>query len=181
MTKAEKTAVIEELTQVFADSKYFYLTDCSDMPAASISSLRRICFEKGIKLRVVKNTLIKTALMRAQEQQGEEVNYEDLYIALKGHSALMFTDTGNMPARIIKNFQKDNDSEKPALKAAYIDSAIFVGEEYLDTLEKIKSKEELIADLLHLLQSPVQGLIGALQSGQNNVTGLLKALEERAS
>lgn len=175
MTKAEKTLVIEELAGKFTDSKYFYVTDCSELNVETINKLRRQCFEKDIQLKVVKNTLIKKALEKAAENNQE--NYEDLYSVLKGSSAVMFTETGNAPAKLIKKFREDN--EKPILKAAFVESEVYVGDEQIDALVSIKSKEELIGDIILLLESPIKNLMGSLQSGGNTISGLLKALEER--
>lgn len=175
MTKAEKSLVIEELAGKFADSKYFYVTDCSELNVETVNNLRRSCFEQGIQLKVVKNTLIKKALEKASETNQE--NYEDLYGVLKGASALMFTETGNAPAKLIKKFREDN--EKPLLKAAFVESEIYVGDDQIESLVNIKSKEDLIGDVILLLQSPIKNLVGSLQSGGNTISGLLKALEER--
>lgn len=175
MTKTEKTAVIEELKEKFIASKYFYITDCSTLPVSKINALRRQCFEKGIKLCVAKNKLIKKALEWAEMETKQE--YSELFSALAGASAIMFAETGSLPAKLIKDFRGDNAI--PALKAAYIDSAVFLGEESLETLLKIKSKEQLIGDIILALQSPINNVIGALQSGGNTITGLLKTLEER--
>jgi large subunit ribosomal protein L10 len=177
MTKAEKTLVIEELAVKFEDSKYFYVTDCSELNVETINKLRRSCFAQGIQLKVVKNTLIKKALEKAAEKNEE--NYEEVYSVLKGASALMFTETGNAPAKLIKNFRKDEDKKKPLLKAAFIESEVYVGNEELESLINIKSKEELIGDIILLLESPMKNLIGSLQSGGNTISGLLKALESR--
>lgn len=175
MTKAEKTLVIEELAGKFADSKYFYVTDCSELNVETINKLRRTCFEQDIQLKVVKNTLIKKALQKAAETNEE--NYEDLFGVLKGASALMFTETGNAPAKLIKKFRENN--EKPVLKAAFVESEVYVGDDQLESLVSIKSKEELIGDVILLLQSPIKNLVGSLQSGGNTISGLLKALETR--
>lgn len=175
MTKAEKTLVIEELAGKFADSKYFYVTDCSELNVETINKLRRTCFEQDIQLKVVKNTLIKKALEKAAETNEE--NYEDLFGVLKGASALMFTETGNAPAKLIKKFREDN--EKPLLKAAFVESEVYVGDDQLESLVSIKSKEELIGDIILLLESPIKNVMGSLQSGGNTISGLLKALEAR--
>ena len=124
-------------------------------------------------MRVVKNTLVKKAL----ESFGEEKNYAPLYDTLAGPTSIIFSDVANAPARVIKDFRKDD--ERPLIKSAYIDSAVFVGDDQIDALAKLKSKEELLGEIVTLLQSPIQNLVGALNSGQNKVTGLLKALEER--
>jgi large subunit ribosomal protein L10 len=138
-----------------------------------INNLRGLFFEKGIEMRVVKNTLVKKAL----ESFGEEKNYAPLYDTLAGPTSIIFSDVANAPARVIKDFRKDN--ERPLIKSAYIDSSVFVGDDQIDALAKLKSKEELLGEIVTLLQSPIQNLVGALNSGQNKVTGLLKALEER--
>ncbi|MGH1338352.1 MAG: 50S ribosomal protein L10 [Aureispira sp.] len=175
MTKAEKTSVIEELAEKFVDSKYFYITDCSELNVETINDLRRACFKEDIQLKVVKNTLIKKALERAADKNEE--NYEDVYSILKGSSALMFTETGNAPAKLIKKFREDN--EKPVLKAAFVESEVYVGDDQIDALVNIKSKEELIGDVIVLLQSPIKHLLGSLQSGGSTISGLLKALESK--
>lgn len=175
MTKAEKTSMIEQLAEKFADSKYFYVTDCSELNVETINNLRRKCFEKDIQLKVVKNTLIKKALQKAAESNEE--NYEPLFEVLKGSSALMFTETGNAPAKLIKAFREDH--KKPLLKAAFVESEVYVGDDQIESLVNIKSKEELIADVILLLESPMKNLLGSLQSGGNTLSGLLKALEER--
>ncbi len=173
MTRAEKTAVIEELKSKFESSQFFYVADSSTLPVEKINKLRGLFFEKGIEMRVVKNTLVKKAL----ETFGEERNYAPLYETLVGPTSIIFTDVANAPARVIKDFRYDD--ERPLIKSAYIDSAVFVGDDQIDALSKLKSKEELLGEIVTLLQSPVQNLVGALKSGQNKVTGLLKALEER--
>jgi large subunit ribosomal protein L10 len=175
MTREEKSAVIEELSSQFTTSRYFYITDHSTLNVEKTNALRRLCFEKGIQISVVKNSFIKKALERAAVENKED--YSELIGALKGFSAVMFTDTGNIPAKLIKEFR--GDDIKPQVKAAFIDSAIFVGDDQLDALAKIKSKTELLGELLGMLQSPMQNLLGALQSGGNTIGGLLKSLEER--
>jgi large subunit ribosomal protein L10 len=175
MTREDKSTVIEELSSQFETSRYFYITDHSSLSVAKTNALRRICFEKGIKLTVVKNSFIKKALEKASLVNNE--NYSELNSALKGFSAIMFSDNGNLPAKTIKEFRGDDG--KPALKAAFIDSAIFIGDDQLESLEKIKSKTELIGELIGMLQSPMQNLLGSLQYGSNTIGGLLKSLEER--
>jgi large subunit ribosomal protein L10 len=175
MTKAEKTIVIDELAVKFTDSKYFYVTDCSELTVETVNNLRRRCFEQDIQLKVVKNTLIKKALEKASESNKED--YQELYSILKGASALMFTETGNAPAKLIKKFREQN--EKPLIKAAFVESAIYVGDDQLESLVNIKSKEELIGDIILLLESPMKSLVGSLQSGANTIGGILKTLEER--
>lgn len=177
MTKAEKTAVIDELKNKFAESDFFYLTDCSTLTVAEVNDLRRECFSKGIKLRVAKNTLIRKALEQVSAEN--EQDYTAFLEALKGPSALMFTEVGNAPAKIIKKFREDH--ERPLLKAAYIETDIIVGDENLEALSKLKSKEDLLGEIVSLLQSPLRNVVGALQSGGHKISGLLKALEERGA
>jgi large subunit ribosomal protein L10 len=176
MTKAEKTVAIQTLTDKIASSKYFYITDCSSLPVKKVNALRRQCFEQGVQMQVVKNKVIKTALKWASEKTSQQ--YDELNEALHGASAIMFCETGNVPAKLIKEF-RGVDGKKPLLKAAYIDSGIFVGDDSLDALTKIKSKKELLGEIVGLLQSPMQKLVSALQSGGNTIGGLLKTLEER--
>lgn len=175
MTKAEKTVAIEELAEKFADSKYFYVTDCSELNVETINNLRRKCFENGIQLKVVKNSLIKKALEKASVTNKE--NYDKVMSVLKGSSALMFTETSNGPAKLIKNFREQK--EKPLLKAAFVESDTYVGDDQLEALINIKSKEQLIGDIILILQSPMQNVLGSLQSGGNTIGGLLKTLENR--
>jgi len=171
MTKEEKRVAIENLTEQFASSNIFYITDSSTLTVAQINKLRRICFEKGVQFTVAKNTLIRKAL------EANEGDYTELYDSLKGPSALMFSEVSNLPAKIIKDFRKG--SEKPVLKAAYIDSDVFIGEESLETLSTLKSKEELIGEIIGLLQSPAKNVISALQSGGQKLSGILKTLSDK--
>lgn len=173
MTKVEKTATIEELKEKLSEVQFFYLTDSSTLTVAKINDFRRICFEKGIEVRVVKNTLLRKAL----ESFPEERRFENLYDVLHGPTSVLFTETANLPAKILKDFRKDN--EKPVLKAAYIDTDVFLGDEQIETLINLKSKEDLLGEVVTLLLSPMQQLVGALQSGGTTIAGLLKTLEER--
>lgn len=173
MTKAEKTATIEALKEKFDNNVYFYLTDSSTLTVDQVNKFRRLCFEKGIEMHVVKNTLVKKAF----EAASADKNYGELFEALHGPTAVLFTDTANSPARVLQEFRKENP--KPILKAAYIDTAVFLGDEQLDALTKLKSKEELLGELIGLLQSPARNVVSALQSGGQTIMGLLKALEER--
>ncbi len=173
MTRAEKTTAIAELKEKFSNSSFFYLTDASTLTVEQVSKLRGLCFEKGVEMKVVKNTLTKKALEAAPEDKG----YAELYESLRGPTAIMFTDTASVPAKIIEEFRKTN--ERPILKAAYIDTAVFIGDDQLASLAKLKSKEDLIGEIIGLLQSPAKNVISALKSGGSTISGLLKALEER--
>jgi large subunit ribosomal protein L10 len=173
MNKTEKTQVIEELKEKFENSQYFYIADSSTLTVGEINKLRALCHEKGVEMKVVKNTLAKKAL----ESFDDDKNFGQLFEALKGPSTLLFSDTGNVPAKLIKEYRQT--SERPLLKAAYIDSDVFLGDDQLEALSSLKSKEELIGDVIVLLQSPIKNLLGSLQSGQNTISGLLKALENR--
>lgn len=176
MTRQEKQAAIEALKEKFENNEYFYVADASQMSVAKVNDLRRACFEKGISMQVVKNTLA----IKAMEQLPEENNYQAVFDAMKGPSALLFSEVANAPAKVIKEFRGD-DGERPVLKAAYIASAVYSGDDQLDTLTKLKSREDLLADVLTLLQSPMQNLLGGLQSGGQNVVNLLKAIEEKGA
>lgn len=173
MTREEKTAAIEELKEKFSENSFFYLTDSSSLPVDTINKLRRKMYENGIEMRVVKNTLVKKAL----EAAPAEKRYSEIIEALSGPTTVLFTKVPNLPARLIDEFRKN--SEKPALKAAYIDSAVYVGDDQLKALASLKSKEELLGELIGLLQSPMSNLVNALNSGGQTIMGLLKTLEER--
>ncbi|TAK36428.1 MAG: 50S ribosomal protein L10 [Saprospiraceae bacterium] len=173
MTRQEKTAVIEELKGKFAEAPFFYVADSSAMTVEQINKLRKLFYEKGIEMKVVKNTLARKAL---EDAPGEK-NFVALFDSLKGPTALLFTDVANLPAKIIKEFRKDGN--RPLIKAAYIDTAVFIGDEQLDALAKLKSKEDLLSQLLALLNSPMSTLMTQLGSGGQNVMGVLKTLEER--
>ncbi|NET35329.1 MAG: 50S ribosomal protein L10 [Cyanothece sp. SIO1E1] len=173
MTKAEKTATIEALKEKFSSTEFFYLTDSSTLTVEEVNKFRGLCFEKGIEMRVIKNTLARKALEALPEEKG----YGDLYESLKGPTAILFTEVANAPAKVLKEFRKS--AEKPVLKAAYIDTAVYVGDDQIDPLTKLKSKEDLIGEVITLLNSPAKNVISALQSGGATLSGLLKALEER--
>lgn len=175
MTKQEKLEAIEALKEKFENNEFFYVTDASQMSVGEVNNLRRACFEKGIQMQVVKNTLA----IKAMEQLPEENNYAEVFHALKGPSALMFSEVANAPAKVIKEFR--GEGERPVLKAAYIASSIYSGDDKLEELTKLKSREDLLADVLTLLQSPMQNLLGGLQSGGQNVVNLLKAIEEKGA
>ena len=173
MTRAEKAAAIEELKGKFEQTPFFYITDASTLTVEQINSFRRKCFEKDIEMRVVKNTLA----IKALETYPEEKGYAPLKDALKGPSAILFTAVANAPAKVLKEFRVG--SEKPTLKAAYIDTAVFIGDEQIESLTKLKSKEDLLGEVITLLQSPIKNLLSALNSGEQTIAGLVKALEER--
>lgn len=173
MTKAEKTALIADLKQKFSESSFFYITDSSTLTVEQVNKLRALCYEKGVEMKVVKNTLA----IKALEENAEEKNYTPLFDALKGPTAIMFAETGNVPAKVIKEFRET--AERPVLKAAYIDSDVFIGDDQIEALASLKSKEDLIGDIILLLQSPIKNVVGSLQSGGNTIAGLVKALQER--
>ena len=171
MTREEKSQVIEELTTQLADNTNIYLTDISGLDALTTSNLRRACFKSNIKLAVVKNTLLEKAMEASEKDFGE------LPSTLKGNTSVMYSETGNAPAKVIKEFRKK--SEKPLLKGAFIEEAIYVGDELLDTLVDIKSREELLGEIITLLQSPAKNVISALKSGGGTIAGIVKTLSER--
>lgn len=171
MTKEEKNNIVNELSDKLNQASVFYLADVAELDAVSSTRLRRLCYNKEVSLQVVKNTLLRKALEQAD---GE---YEELYAVLKGNTSIMFAETGNVPAKLIKDFRKKGT--KPALKGAFIDSAIFIGDNQLETLINIKSKEEVIADVIALLQSPAKNVLSALQSGGATIAGLVKTLGDR--
>jgi len=171
MTKEEKSRVIEELTAQLATSNVVYVADISGLNAETTSNLRRACFKAGIKLEVVKNTLLEKAM------ESSDNNYSDLPTVLKGNTAILIAEDGNAPAKIIKEFRKRSD--KPVLKGAYIHEAVFIGDNQLDALVSLKSKEEVIGEIIGLLQSPAKNVISALKSGGNTIAGLVKTLSER--
>jgi large subunit ribosomal protein L10 len=173
MTREEKGQIIEALAEKFSQHNHFYITDASGLTVAQINAFRRLCFNAGIEYGVYKNTLIRKAL---EKQEG---NYEDLFKTLHGFSGVLFSkEVGNAPAKVIKEYHRKLQG-KPSLKAASIESTLFIGEEHLDTLSELKSKNELIGDIISLLQSPAKNVLSALLSGKQTVAGLVKALEER--
>ncbi|WP_028295831.1 50S ribosomal protein L10 [Olivibacter sitiensis] len=171
MRKEEKQVIVDALIEQIKSYGNFYITDTANLTVAKINNIRRKCFDKGIKMQVVKNTLIAKALEAAG------VDSEELKGALKGASTLLFSETGNAPAKLIKELRKEGD--KPVLKGAYIDSAIFIGDNQLDALVTLKSREELIGDIIGLLQSPAKNVLSALQSGGSTIAGLVKTLQDR--
>lgn len=171
MTREEKLDVIQDLTAQLADSSTIYLADISGLDAATTSDLRRAAFKANVKLAVVKNTLLAKAMEASDKEFGE------LPEVLKGNTSLMFSEAGNGPARLIKSFRKKSD--KPLLKGAFIEEAIYIGDEQLDTLVSIKSKEEMIGEIIGLLQSPAKNVISGLKSGGGKLAGILKTLSEK--
>ena len=171
MTREEKSLVIEDLTAQLADNTNIYLTDISGLDAATTSNLRRACFKSNIRLAVVKNTLLEKAM------EASEKDFGDLPSTLKGNTSVMYSETGNAPAKVIKAFRKK--SEKPLLKGAFIEESIYIGDEQLDALVDIKSREELLGEIIGLLQSPAKNVISALQSGGGKLAGILKTLSEK--
>jgi large subunit ribosomal protein L10 len=173
MTKEEKALIIDELSEKFSQHPHFYITDASGLTVAQINAFRRICFNSGVEYRVYKNTLVRKAL---EKQAG---NFEDLYKVLHGFSGVIFSkESSNAPAKAIKEYQKKLEG-RPALKAASIDASIFIGAEHLNTLSELKSKNELLGEIISLLQSPAKNVLSALLSGKNTIAGLVKTLEER--
>lgn len=170
MRKEDKQTAIEQIAATTKEYSHFYLVDTTAMNAAATSALRRKCFQSDIKLMVVKNTLLLKAL------ESLEVDYSPLYGSMKGNTAVMFTNTGNAPAKLIKDVAKDGI---PGLKAAYVEESFYIGADQLENLISIKSKNEVIADVIALLQSPAKNIISALQSGGNTLHGVLKTLGER--
>ena len=171
MTREEKSQVIEELTAQLADNTNIYLTDISGLDAATTSNLRRACFKSNIKLAVVKNTLLEKAM------EASDKDFGDLPTTLKGNTSVMYSETGNGPAKVIKEFRKK--SEKPLLKGAFIVNSIYIGDDLLDALVDIKSREELIGEIVGLLQSPAKNVISALKSSGGTIAGIVKTLSER--
>jgi len=171
MTREEKSQVIDQLTAQLSENENIYLADISGLDAGSTTNLRRACFKAGVSLSVVKNTLLKKAMENSEKDFGE------LKDILKGNTSIMIAETGNAPAKVIKEFRKKSD--RPLLKGAYIQESIYVGDEQLDNLVALKSREELIGDIVGLLQSPAKNVISALKSGGGKIAGIVKTLSER--
>ncbi|MDP3915027.1 MAG: 50S ribosomal protein L10 [Bacteroidota bacterium] len=171
MKRSEKLDIIGNLTEQINLSNHFYLTDIETLNAARTSDLRRLCDKQKVKLVVVKNTLLRRAL------EASNKNAEELYDVLSGNTSVMFCENANIPAKLIKDFKKKN--KKPILKAAYVQESVYIGEDQLDVLISIKSKNELLGEVIGLLQSPMKNVVGALQSGGNIIHGVLKTLAEK--
>lgn len=172
MTREEKTAFIDELSGKLAESNIFYLADTSELNAEATAKLRLECFKKGIQLNVVKNKLLEKALQKVEGR-----DYGQIMDTLAGPTAIMFSEVGNAPAKLIEEFRKKN--KKPILKAAYVEESIYIGDEQLKALTEIKSKDELLGEVIGLLQSPAKNVISALKSSGGTIAGLVKTLSER--
>ena len=172
MKKEEKTEVIDSLVQQLADNSHIYLTDVASLTAEKTSQLRRLCFKKNIKMLVVKNSLLKKAMERSEGK-----DYQPLFGSLKGSTAIMFSEVGSDPAKLIKEFRVKND--KPVLKAAFVEECAYIGDNQLEVLASIKSKNELIGDIVGLLQSPAKNVISALKSSGGKLAGIVKTLSEK--
>lgn len=173
MKKEDKSAIIKQLEATLQEYAHFYLADIGGLNAAETSNLRRTCNKQDVKLMVVKNTLLRQAL------DNSSVNFEELYGSLKGETSVLLSNSGNAPAKLIKDFSKASKSKKPVLKAAYVEESFYIGENQLDALISIKSKNELIGEIIGLLQSPAKNVVSALQSGGTTIHGVLKTLSER--
>jgi len=171
MTREDKAIVIDELTGKLAENNVIYLADISGLNATDTSNLRRACFKANIKLAVVKNTLLSKAMEKSDKDFG------DLPSILKGNTSIMIAEVSNAPAKVIKEFRKKSD--RPVLKGAFVEESIYVGDDQLDALVNIKSKEEVIGDVIGLLQSPAKNVVSALKSGGGKLAGILKTLSEK--
>jgi len=171
MKKEEKHEVVLALAETIAEYGNFYITDTANLSVAKVNDIRRKCFENDIKMQVAKNKLIRKAM------EASEGDFSEMFDVLKGSSSILFSKSANAPAKLIKQLRKSGD--KPVLKAAYIDSSVFIGDNLLDALVNLKSKEELVADIIALLQSPAKNVISGLQSGGNKLAGIVKTLQER--
>jgi large subunit ribosomal protein L10 len=171
MKREDKNVIIQELTEKLNRYDHFYLTDISNLNAADTSVLRRKCFDKSINLVVVKNTLLRKAL------EESEKNFEEIYDVLTDSTSIMFSESGNVPAKLIKEFRKKHD--RPLLKAAYIEQSFYFGDEQVEMLSTLKTRDELIGDIILSLQSPANNVISALKSGGNKLAGIVKTLSEK--
>ena len=172
MTKQEKAIVIDELKQILTDNNIVYITDTEGLNAENASLLRRTCFKENIQIKVVKNTLLQKAM-----EQVDGKDYSEVFPTLKGNTTILLSETSNAPAKMIQAFRKK--AEKPILKSAWIDEAVYVGDENLVTLTTLKSKEELVGEIIGLLQSPIKNVVSALKSGGNTIAGIVKTLSEK--
>jgi len=173
MRKEDKSTIIDSLADKVKEYNHFYVTDTAGLNAGATSDLRRLCFNREIKMVIVKNTIFKQALDKS------DVDFAEIYSILKGTSAVLFSNTGNEPAKLIKEFAKKNKIKKPVLKGAYVEESMYIGENQLEALVSIKSKDELLGELIGLLQSPMKNVVSALQSGGMTIHGILKTLGEK--
>jgi len=173
MNKQEKNQIIDALAVRLNENKNFYLADTSTLTGIKVNDFRRICFDKKVEMTVVKNTLLQKAL----EKTANAAQFEPIYGTLKGNTALLFGEQPSEPARVMKQFRATNS--RPLLKAAFVEESVYIGDEQLDALSALKTKNELIGDIISLLQSPAKNVIGALQSGQNKLSGVIKTLSDR--
>ena len=171
MTREEKTIAIDNLSEIISNNNVIYLSDISGIDAETTSKLRRLCHAKGIKLQMVKNTMLKKAF------ETSEKDFEPFYVALKGNTSIMIAEAANSPAQVIKEFRKKQ--KRPILKGAFINESFYIGDEHIEVLSTLKSKEELLGDIIALLQSPAKNVVASLQSGKHTIAGLVKALGER--
>ena len=171
MNKKEKNQLIDVLNKMLEENKNFYLADISGLTAEQSSSLRRMCYKQNVSIQVVKNTLLKKAFDK------NTTNFDQLDDVLKGNTSLMFSDSPKAPAKVISDFRKK--AEKPILKAAHIEDEFYIGDNNLSILEKLKTKNELIADIIMLLQSPAKNVVSSLQSSSSILSGIVKTLSER--
>lgn len=176
MTKQKKSAEIDVLRGMFEQNSFFYIADASTLTVEQVNNFRRQCYESGVVMRVTKNTLIRKAL----EQLPSDKNYNQVFESLHGPTAVLFCETANVPAKLIKEFRATG-ATKPLVKAAYIDGGVYIGDDQLDSLTKLKTKNELLGEVIGLLQSPMQKVLGQLKSGGNTIAGLVKTLEERGA
>lgn len=172
MTREQKAQMIDDLTAVLEESNIIYLADIEGLNSANTTELRRQCFRNEISLKVVKNTLLKKAMERIEAKE-----FDGLYGSLKGNTAIMTAEKGNAPAKVIEGFRKKSD--KPILKAAWIDQAVFVGDDQLKALSNLKTKEELVGEIIGLLQSPLKTVVSQLQTGGQKIAGIVKTLSEK--
>lgn len=174
MTKADKSNEIQTLKEELTAASVFYVADSSTLTVAAVNDLRRLCFKNNVTLKVAKNTLVKKAL-----ESIEGGNFDELYPVLVGPTSLMFSEVANAPAKIIKEFRTKSKKERPILKAAFIDSDFFIGDDQLESLASLKSKEELVGEVISLLQSPAKNVISGLKSSGGKLAGILKTLSEK--
>ena len=172
MTREEKNKAIDALGVQLVENKNFYLTDISGLNAESSSNLRRLCYKSDVQIQIIKNTLLKKAMEK------NEIDFEQMYDSLKGNTAVMFAESSNAPAKIIKEFRKKQ--EKPILKSAYIEESFYFGDDQVEVLYSLKSKDELIGENITLLQSPPKTVISSLQSAGGTLSGIIKTLSERS-